>query len=302
MFEIDYKSIKKGAKAFNFVLVIGILFIAIAAVIFWITINKKSSLNREVKADYIEVDTYLDDDGDTMYKPTYYYTVGDKQYSCKSSTSSTKAPKSSGVVYYEKGNPSNCLTDYDDGSILFIVIFGIVGVILIIPSIITKVKTKKTIKKIKYLETNGKLIKGIPYRTEATGNVINGVPIQRIVLNYTLPNGMTKEFKSEAKFDYTRDNKDDLADLLIDENDPDNYYIDYDIAYSGNAKVEIYDNPNKENVNNQEVDPNIAKAQETVEKVAEVAQSVERTVDMVHNVLGSGSITISNHDDDNKTV
>ena len=74
------------------------------------------------------------------------------------------------------------------GSIMGFVCAG-VGVYLIKEPI-------KELKKMNRLIENGKLIKGLPYKLEGTNLYSNGVQQERIVTSYTLPNGVTQEFKS----------------------------------------------------------------------------------------------------------
>jgi hypothetical protein len=282
MFEIDYKSIKKGHGLFYVFFIIGIVLTILFTILFISAIIKKNSLNREVKADYIIPNEHYDDDGDLMYSPIYYYTVNGKQYSCSSNYSSSKTPSEHGVVYYEKGNPSNCLSDYSSSYHLFMLIgvgmgllFGCVGGFFVI-------KQRKCMKRAKYLAIHGKLIKNIPYTMKPTNTYLNGREIKKIAIDYTPPNGLTIHLTGNSRFDGKDYDEDGLVDLLIDPNDPNNYFIDFNIGYSGNVQVEYYNNsdeipepdnePTVEQNNNPTVEQSIEQ-QEPVEDTNTVQQS-----------------------------
>ena len=94
----------------------------------------------------------------------------------------------------------------------------------------------KESKEMKYLAKNGKLIKGLPYQLESTNTTVNGHRLMKIIASYTDSNGLTKEYKSRARAIYASYN---YVDLLIDPNNPENFYIDFDIQYTGNPQVEI---------------------------------------------------------------
>ena len=255
MFEIDYKSLKKGYGLFYIFLIAGIGVTILFSILFINGVTKKNSLDREVKADYIDPHEYYDDEGDLMYSPVYYYTVNGKQYSCSSNYSSSKEPSSKGVVYYKKGDPSNCLTDYSSSSHMFMLIGVGIGLLLTGIGAVSVIKKRKYIKKAKYLATNGKLIKNIPYTMEPTNTSVNGRTIEKIAINYTPPNGLTVHLTGNPRFDGKDSDEDGLVDLLIDPNDSSNYFIDFNINYSGNVQVEYYNNP--EDISAQNNEPTI---------------------------------------------
>lgn len=296
MFEIDYKNLKKNVAA-RIVLVVGLAFTLIFGIIMGVTLVKKSSMNREAKATYIEENGYTDDDGDYLYSPIYHFTVDGKEYVCKSSFSASKRPSETGIVYYQKGNPNKCMTDYENGSNWIFIIGIIIGVVIVGAGIFMIIKKKKVINKVKYLATHGKLIKGIPYTMEDTGTIINGKHVQRIVINYTLPNGTTIPLRGNPRYDYKSYDDDYLVDLLIDPNDSNNYYIDFEIKYSGDVQVEKYNGPMP--TPNQGIDPRVMQAANTIQSVASVVQGVENTINAVNDIANS-STTITIGKDNNQ--
>lgn len=298
MFEINYKSINKGNKITYLFLVVGVIITLIFLFLFIHGILKKNSLDREVKADYIEENAHYDDEGSLMYSPVYHYTVNGKEYTCGGSFSSSKRPSSKGVVYYKKGDPSNCMTDYSSRTNWFMLIGVALGAVCAAVGFSMKQKVSKEVKKAKYLSQNGKLIKGIPYRMEDTGTVVNGRTIQRIVIDYILPTGSTITLRGNPRYDKFT-NQNGLADLLIDPNDNDNYYIDFDIKYSGNVQVENYKYQNQVNINqNQNVDPMLRETVNNIENAAQAVQNVSNGINTAKQIL-DGTITIGDNDKEN---
>lgn len=103
-------------------------------------------------------------------------------------------------------------------------------------------KVKKKYKDIEYLKNNGKLIKKVPYVLKRS-NVKRGNPTKRlkiIVMHYTLPTGITLTLESEPRDDSFTIPKEGFADLLIDEDNPDRYFIDMNINRIGGNKEEDF--------------------------------------------------------------
>ncbi len=96
------------------------------------------------------------------------------------------------------------------------------------------------------LNKKGKLIKNIPYKMEETGMSVNNVPILRMVIDYTLPSGEEVILYGDPIYDSKNINNDELVDLLIDEDNPKNYFIDFEInRLSGNLPEDYFDNNNQ---------------------------------------------------------
>jgi hypothetical protein len=254
MFELNYQNIKNEKKFSLIFLIVGLILIVASLSIFFILRANKNSLDKQTNTTYIEENGYYDDEGDYLYSPIYYYRVNGIEYSCKSSGSSSSRPSSTGTVYYSSKNPSKCMTDFSVDMSWFILIGTALGGIAFTIGIFTIRGPIKEKKKMKYLEKNGKLIKGIPFRLEGTNRYFNGYQMQRIIAYYTQSNGLIIELKSSPKciYDSTRT----VIDLLIDPNDTSNYYMDFDIKYSGNVQVEYFENKetninsNNTNINN----------------------------------------------------
>ena len=102
-------------------------------------------------------------------------------------------------------------------------------------------KVKKRIEIVKHLNQYGKLVKGIPYTLEDTGMAVIERSVLKPVINYQLPNGSFKRLDGDAFHDFRERDEDGLVDMLIDENNPDLFYIALEInRYSGNRKEDYY--------------------------------------------------------------
>ena len=114
-------------------------------------INKKNSFDGQTHAYEIDVGAYSrkDEDGKekTMYNPTYYFTAyfngENKNFTCHTTYSTSARPDlSNDLVYYNKSNPYDCITEFDlNGNIifyfclLFLLIFVGIGIFLILSGI-----------------------------------------------------------------------------------------------------------------------------------------------------------------------
>jgi len=199
-------------------------------------------LDSTVLSSKVNIESYVDDDGRTMYSPIYYYEVNGQNYSCSSNTSSSNNPGTKNKnVYYDSKNPSNCMTEYSKSINYIILISLLLPIIFILVAVINIRKVNKRVKVILELNQKGKLIKNLPYRLENTGMSVNNVPIQRPVIDYTLSSGIKVTLYGDARHDKKHYDADGLVDLLIDESNPENYYIDFEInRLSGNLPQDYY--------------------------------------------------------------
>ena len=121
----------------------------------------------------------------------------------------------------------------------YVIIFGLIILTLYISYELSKVcKINCYIKKIKYLCKNGKLIKNLDFKVvkgkSDTYSLVHDVDwdeikSKRIVVEYLMPDNKVIELQSHDRFDLEKYKDRDKVDLLIDENNTDNYYIDFDI-------------------------------------------------------------------------
>lgn len=244
MFDIDTSNVKKGIKFFLMFLFAGVFLLGILLAILIMNIINYKSLDSEIVPNHIEINTYKDSDGDTMYSPIYYYNIRGKEYKCSSQGGSSIMPSTKNrKVYFDSKNPTRCMTDYSRGNNKWILLFLLLPIVFIGTAVYNIIKVNKRIKLINNLNTTGKLVKNLPYRLENTGMSFNGIQIQKPVVDYTLPSGTTINLQGDPRHDKKVADKDGMVDLVIDEANPNNYFIDFEInRLSGNLPTDYYTN------------------------------------------------------------
>ncbi len=100
----------------------------------------------------------------------------------------------------------------------------VVPLLLILYGIHQLKKSIHKIEQLKVLSTNGVLVKHLPYKVDMVGS-----NSYILTLEYETPQGEVITLKSEPKPDAFIHDADGKADLLIDPNDYDNFYIEVDI-------------------------------------------------------------------------
>jgi hypothetical protein len=251
MYDINTKNVKKGRGFYFLFLLAGLIFLGIIGSVLISSYTKLSSLNSKTKSTKVIVKSHIDD-GTILYSPTYYFNVDGREYFCNSDSSSSANPGTSNkMVYYDSNNPTICMTDYSKSNNNFFLLFIILPLAFITLAIVNMIKINKRLKLIKELNKTGKLVKNLPYHLENTGMAVNGVQIQRPVVEYPLSSGSTITLRGDPRHDKKSSDADGLVDVVIDENNTDNYFIDFEInRLTGNLATDYYDNIQ----NNQEPD------------------------------------------------
>lgn len=246
MYDLDLKVIKKGKTIWFIFLVFGLFFMLIFGGIGLSTMAKEKKMDGETTSTRMEYDTYYDSEDGTMYEPVYWFEHRGREYMCDPKVSQSWMPKQQETIYYETKNPENCMTDMGGFSIMFLLIGCGIPAIFIIISVLGLIKINKRVKKVMELNDIGKLIKGMPYRLEPTGTTINDRPVMRPVVDYVLPSGSTVQLRGDGRYDFKQSDADGLVDVVIDPNNPDNYFIDFEInRLGGNQSSDYYVNPNQ---------------------------------------------------------
>ncbi len=262
MYDIDLKNVKKGNSGVIFMILIGLLFAGIGIGMFASTVIKKNRMDSEVEAYKVDINEHYDSDNGTMYSPTHFYVVDGVNYTCSGggSTGSITSAMRDETVYYNSSDPSDCMTDYSKSTNnLFFIIFTLMGGLVAFLGFASIVKTRKRINKIKYLNQNGKLIKNLPYHMEDTNARVNDRVIQRPVVDYKLPSGSSIKLYGDPRYDNKACDQDGFVDLLIDPNDLNNYFIDFDInRLSGNLGSDYYKPTEEELARMKNNNPNVA--------------------------------------------
>lgn len=242
MYDIDISNLKKGKKFYFSFLAVGVLLFLIIGGILIFSYIKLISLDSKTISTRVDVNRRIGDEGGTMYSPIYYYEVNGKSYSCSSRVSSNINPGTENkTVYYDSKNPSECVTEYSKTVNYILVVFLILPISFISFSVVYIRKISKRVKKVQELNQKGKLIKNLPYHLENTGMFVNRVAIQRPVVDYVLPSGITIPLYGDPRHDGKIFDADGMVDLVIDENNPDNYFIDFNInRLTGNLPTDYF--------------------------------------------------------------
>lgn len=230
MYNIDYKNLKKEIYFGLPFILAGLLFFIVLCFLTFSGLIKKMSMDKTVEAYKIDENGYYDSEGAYLYSPIFYYSVDGKEYECRINYSSGSGVNSKQKnVYYNSANPQDCVTDYTVKPEIFMYFLCLFPVIFILVGFIQVTKCIKQIKKIKDLNLHGKLIKNLPYELVNSNYSINNRNIRAIKVIYKLPNGVETELIGNPRFDGKMTDEDGFVDLLIDEQNPENYYIDFNI-------------------------------------------------------------------------
>jgi len=243
MYDINTKNVRKGRRFHFIFLLAGLIFLGIMGSVLVSSYTKLNSLDSKTKSTRVVVNSHAGDDT-TLYSPTYYYTVDGKQYTCTSDSSSSTNPGTSNkTVYYDSKNPEICMTEYSKSNNYFFLLFIILPLAFITIGLVNMIKVSKRLKLIKELNKTGKLVKNLPYHLEYTGMSVNDRQIQKPVVEYPLESGSIITLQGDPRHDQKGSDADGLVDVVIDENNPDNYFIDFEInRLSGNLPTDYYDN------------------------------------------------------------
>ena len=230
-YKIDLSNEKKTLFIPIIFLIIGLIFLMISLCVFIKSNNKFNRIDSLVQVYNIESSSYENDRGITMYNYIYHYMVDDKKYSCKSNISTDKKIEDKEIIIeYNSKNPSECKTPYDkNGVSTFLILFVILGfILLLIGLIVFLIKIKNILNK-KHLAYSGLLIKDVPYEMVPSNISINGKTLYIIEAIIRLENGNMIKVKSAPRFDFKDKDDDNHVDVLIDKNNPNNNYVDFNI-------------------------------------------------------------------------
>lgn len=98
----------------------------------------------------------------------------------------------------------------------------------------------KRLRTVKKLINKGRLVKNIPYRLELTKEVSNIGKVFKPVVDFALPSGKIVTLYGDTRHDDQLNDEDGLIDLVIDEENPSVYFLDYEINRIGGNKPSDY--------------------------------------------------------------
>lgn len=250
MYDINTKNLKKGIFEHFTFLVFGMIFIVLIFGDTAIQFIKHLSMDSKTIGTRAELPNEGNIKEGKDFNALFYYKVNGHEYFCykEETYSSTKYYDSNATIEYDSKNPSKCMVEYEEISIADIIILLIISsapLILAIVSVNNMIKLINRIRMAKWLNENGKLIKDLPYKLERTGIKIYGKRMRKPVINYSLPDGKVLELEGDLRYDNKLSGDDEFVDLVIDENNPNNFFIDYDInRLTGNLPTDYYKNKN----------------------------------------------------------
>ena len=115
---------------------VGVIILFVFAGILISDYKKEKTLDASVKSTRVEVKESTDSDGGTMYSPVYVYEVDGKEYKCTSRTSSNIYPSEENkMVKFNSKAPGSCMTEYDKGSNMILLVFMIIPIVEIVKAI-----------------------------------------------------------------------------------------------------------------------------------------------------------------------
>ena len=238
MYNINIKKIEKQSHLHLGFLIFGFLLFLIIVGIIIFYYKSLIGLDSSIMSRGVRVKSHINRDGITMYSSIYYYRVDGIDYSCSlHSSSHTKPSTENKKVYYDSKKPSKCMPNHFVLDIKTCFLLLLIPIFIIVFSLNNIKKVKKKTKIIKELNKKGKLIKNIPYQSKHN---------HKFIVNYMLPSG--NMVLLYGNLSYNKKSEDvGTVDLVIDEDNPKNYYIDVEInRLSGNLPQDYF-NPIPQN-------------------------------------------------------
>lgn len=250
MFDINVRQSKKESVTGIFLIAVGIL---VAAFVLWSYISvilKYKNADSVVEAYNIEVTTHSSESkfkheqntGGITYSPKYYYRVDGEEFICETNGYFSEYPdENKNKVYYNSSNPSDCVTEYEKNvSPMFLALLFVSFICFFFGRLFIK-SAKISVGLMEELNQKGKLIKRMPCRLEDSDMSVNNVKVKWPVVDYVLPTGEKLSLHGQPDISGKLFEEGAFIDLLIDENNPENYFIDFDInRLNGNSSSDYY--------------------------------------------------------------
>ena len=226
MYNINYKKYNKELIIGFILLIIGILFLNLYMNNVFNGAFRKLFLDKEIEATIID-ENRIKKENNYMYSPVYTFIVNDKTYYCNVlKSSSIKPNKKKTLVFYDSNNPNNCVTEYEATPSIYSYVILFFPMFSIALGLFSIVLSLNDIKKLHNLEKNGTLIKNIVYSLEEI-EIKRGKYLKVIAVDYV----KSDDNKLHLISDLPRKNIDVIGyvDLLIDKNNLNNFYIDFNL-------------------------------------------------------------------------
>lgn len=247
MYSIDTSYIKKSKKPFILFVIFGVLFVVLCVTLFTINHVHGKAYDGKVKSTTVSVEKINDTStGTETFKSTYIFKAEDgKEYTCDPNDISDTYPGTNNKeVYYEKKNPTNCVVSKHMKYNSLLLFFSILPLLLTIIGLKSLKRINYELKALEILNKKGKLVKNLPYLLDYTGTFSKGAPVKRPVIKYVLENGAVLPLYGYKRKDRTYQDEGGVIDLVIDEENSDNFFIDFNInRLTGNLPTDFYTAP-----------------------------------------------------------
>lgn len=232
MYEVDYSNFKKGyVRKIIHLILVALLFVFIVGSV----IVKKSEVKNfdgqtsAYKVDIEEIRSILENQI-VVYQATYHYRVNSTEYKLTPDTLkfiSRKNMQTKNKIYYDTKNPKIAMAEAEICMPFLMKLVFIIPFVLAYAIYLEISKISKRIRVVEDLQQYGVLIEKIKYRIKP------GIGMKKrmctLLVNYETRAGKIVELESDIRYDNKIRDEDRLVDLLIDPNNEDNYYIDFDI-------------------------------------------------------------------------
>ncbi len=211
-------------------LIFGVVFTA--AGLFFIFANSPDSDWVKTQGTVVSVQS-RPGDSNTMYSAIVRYEVDGQSYTVVSSVSSSFSPDvgSSRTVAYNPDFPADAKVVEGLSSIWWLYIFPVLGILIIVISIISFIRSRKRTSHIDNLKVRGIAVKGVIVDLKQEGGSRNS-PNHKVVVTATDNYGQVRNYLSDpikniGGFAFTDFRQNPVAvDVFIDPNNPENYYVD----------------------------------------------------------------------------
>lgn len=225
MYNID-NILKTNKLMYKIIFIVSLAFILFFSIfVLKDIINVSSIYNRKVKSNVSE---YIPTDNN-MYKKVYYFDADNRRFSCLDSVviNNKNNQIDKKTIYYNFEDPNVCTTNIIKKTNLIVYIFIISLCIPLLIGLIGMIKINKKINKIKMLSKCGKLVKNLQYEVvemkKKNGNILYKAKTKYKVKNQVLI------LYSESIYDKKLFKEYPTIDLLINENDVSDYFLDFNI-------------------------------------------------------------------------
>lgn len=225
MYSID-NILKTNKLMYKIIFIFSLVFILFFSIIgLKDIINVSSTYNRKVKSNISE---YIPTDNN-MYKKVYYFDADNRQFSCLDSVviNNKNNQIDKKTIYYNFEDPNVCTTNIIKKTNLIVYIFIILLCIPLLIGLIGMIKINKKLNKIKMLSKCGKLVKNLQYEVVEIKKK-NGNILYKAKTKYKFKNQVLILY-SESIYDKKLFKEYPTIDLLINENDVNDYYLDFNI-------------------------------------------------------------------------